>query len=89
MKSIDATVSAFCKTRLALQVENASLRHQLITLQKYLYGLLNPYSQRFRRDYSRHAIHFGRGKLSSESVVGPVCLSLMALAVLEKGTASP
>jgi transposase InsO family protein len=34
MKTIGATVSAFFKTRLALQVENASLRHQLIILRR-------------------------------------------------------
>jgi len=32
MKTIGAAVGAFFKTRLALQVENAALRHQLIIL---------------------------------------------------------
>jgi hypothetical protein len=34
MKTIGAAVGGFFKTRLALQVENAALRHQLLILRR-------------------------------------------------------
>jgi len=48
IKTIGATFSAFFKTRLALQVENAALRHQLIILRRasprHLAEILRPYT---------------------------------------------